>query len=87
MNFLTKLQLIYLKHITLNYIEYQHLCLNIQGASKKRGPFGNFQGVIQCVSKKMILCEKMAKIRNPENALFLKKPSTTFSKNSFKFQI
>ena len=29
MNFLTKLQLIYLKHITLNYIEYQHLCLNI----------------------------------------------------------
>ena len=42
---------------------------------------------VQCVSKKMILCEKMAKIRNPENALFLKKPSTTFSKNSFKFQI
>ena len=43
--------------------------------------------LVQCVSKKMILCEKMAKIRNPENALFLKKPSTTFSKNSFKFQI
>jgi len=39
---------------------------------------------MQGVSKKMPDSEQ---IRNPENAFFLKKPSTTFSKNSFKFQI
>ena len=39
---------------------------------------------VQGVSKKRVISEQ---IRNPENAFFLKKPSTTFSKNSFKFQI
>ena len=34
-----------------------------------------------------VMMKKWAKTRNPENTFFLKKLSTTFSKNSLKFQI